>query len=94
MEGRDAQPADRGVRAKATEAQLAVGRQQNERAGRRVPLRDDVRIREPELDRRVRGLTRLGGRRQISTSDQVQPGRRCALRMRHISIVAADAGGG
>src|ERR1700733_2974995 len=73
-----------GVVAQPAEGELIDGREQDQGVRGAVPARGDVRVGNGEIKGRVRRLTRLISRWQITTGYQVQARWDTALAMRHM----------
>jgi hypothetical protein len=86
-EAGDSQSRRDGIGSQPDETELIASSEQNHGgSGSR-----DVRKGKSELNGRMRGLTRLGARGEVSASNEKKPTRRGVLEMRHISIIATGA---
>jgi hypothetical protein len=66
----------RRVIAQPAEGELVLCGEHDERVGRDMPVGEDIGVRDRELERGVNGLTCLRSRRQISTGNDVEGGRK------------------
>jgi hypothetical protein len=79
----DAQATALGVLAQPGQRKLVANGENHEGIGRSMPITDQVGIGHGEIERRVRGLTRLRTWCQIGTGNQIQAVRYRALTVRH-----------
>jgi hypothetical protein len=80
MEPDDAMSRGGHVVAQPAEGQLVAGAEQHQRVGREMPVADQIRMGDGEVQRGMGGLTSLGPGRQIGAGDQIEAS---ALTVRH-----------
>jgi hypothetical protein len=77
-----------GVLAEPGQLKLGADGEDDESVGGRLPITDEVGIGHGEIERCMRGLTRLRPRSQIGPGHQIQAVRRKALTVRHARTIA------
>lgn len=92
MERDHAQAGRRSVGVQPSERQFIPHRENHKCPGSALPGDDGLGEGNGELQRRVRDLTRLDGRREISAGNEKELPGRGTLAMRHISMVRRERG--